>query len=771
MRENVVGRSVPRIDAIEKVTGTAVYGADVVIHGMLYGKVLRSPYAHARIISVDTSRVWELPGVRAVVTGEDMPGVLGGEAVMDMPFLARGKVRFVGEPVAAVAAEDEETATSALSLIKVEYEELEAVIDPLEAMREGALLIHEGLDKYKHIPVVKPVPNSNIISSDEFRKGDVEKGFAESDYIFENTFRSHTVQHSPIEIHTAVVQVTADGKITIWVPNDGPHRLRKDLADALEIPQNRIRVISTLIGGGFGAKGGLKVEPVGLALAMKCKHRPVKVVLTREEMFQAMLVRHATVATIKTGVKNDGTLVACEIKTVWDTGAYAEKGPTVTRQCTAVACGPYRIPHVKSTGYCVYTNKIISGAFRGYGTPQVNWAYESQMDIIARKMGIDPVEFRLKNALCDGDENPTGQVMTGVGVKECLRQAAAAAGLDRRRDTHRDQEGYKRRGIGIACAIKNTKTPSGSAAAMYLNQDGSVNILTSTVEIGQGAKTIYAQMASEVLGIPMEKINISDPDTDFTPFDSSTTSSRSAFHMGNALIMAAEDIKRQLCEIAASLYGCSAGELEAADGKVRLKGGLESGEKSYEPVTYQEIIKKKYGAGGTILGKSFYYPEVRSSGMWSAPSVFWMYSAHAAEVEVDTQTGKVKVLRLVAAQDVGKAINPVNCEQQIEGGVLTGLGTALIEKVIFSDKGVVLNPNLHDYKIPTAVDAPVIVPILVQVPDPNGPFGAKGIGEVVVTPAMSAVANAVEDAIGVRITDLPITEEKVLAALSQLAEK
>jgi CO/xanthine dehydrogenase Mo-binding subunit len=765
MSERFVGKPIIRIDAAEKVTGTAVFGPDVMLSGMLYGKILRSPYAHAIIKSIDTSRVWELSGVRAVVSGDDLPGVLGGEAMKDLPFLAQGKVRYVGDPVVAVAAEDLETAEQSLKLIEVKYEEIPAVFDPREAMKESAPIIHENHHKYQHIPVMKPVPNSNILSFDEYRKGDTDRGFEEADYIFEDTFYSHTVQHAPIENHAVVARLTADGKYTIWVPNDGPHRLRKDLSDALKIPLTKIRVISTYIGGGFGSKGGLKLEPVAVALAQKTNHRPVKIVNTREEEFATCIVKHATFITVKTGVKKDGALAAREVTSIWDTGAYAEKGPTVCRQATAASAGPYRIPHVKLKGYCVYTNKVIAGAYRGYGITQVTWAYESAMDIIANKMGWDPLEFRLKNILREGDENPTGQTVHSIGVEDCLKKVAHAIGWENRKNAAQPAEVYKKRGYGISCAFKNTKTPSGSAAFLYLNQDSTANVVTSTVEVGQGAKTILAQIAAEVLGIPVDNVCVSNPDTDLSPFDASTTSSRATFHMGNAVKAAAEDIKEQLCSLAAEIIGCSRDDLTADGGEVKPK---DQQVLNAAPISYKDILGKKYGAGGAILGRGFYYPDVVSTGMWSAPSIFWMYCAHAAEVEVDTETGKVRVLKLAAAQDVGKPINPVNCLQQVEGGAVMGMGAALWEKLIIDDKGRVLNPTLHDYKLPTAMDLPEVIPLIVDAPDQNGPFGAKGIGEIVVAPTMAALAAAIEDAVGVRIKEGPLSEEKVIEGLEQL---
>ena len=493
-KNTAVGQRVPRVDAIEKVTGQAMYGDDLAFQNVLYAKAVRSPHAHARILNIDAGKAQKLFGVKAIAIGKDLP-VLGGEALKDYPFLAVDKVRYVGDPVVAVAAIDERIAEEAVDLIKVEYEELPPVLDPLKAMESGAPLVHENLHLYKHIPVIKPVEHTNICHHVQFIKGDVKQGFDESDLVFEDTFTTQMIQHGAIEPHMAVAQVDPSGRVTVWVTNDGPHRLRNDLASALGIPLSKVRVISPpYMGGGFGGKGGLKMETICIALALKTNGRPVKMVLTREEVFTASLVRHPSVVRVKTGVKKDGTMVAREVNIVYDTGAYAEKGPTVCEQASTGAVGPYRIPHVKVDGYCVYTNKTIAGAYRGYGIPQVNWAYESQMDIIAERLGIDPVEIRMKNAVEEGDTSPTGQqVLHSVGVKECIQKVAQTIAWD-------DKPDKKFRGKGIACGYKNTKTPSGSSAIVKISQDGSVEVLSSTVEIGQGSKTILSQVAAETLG-------------------------------------------------------------------------------------------------------------------------------------------------------------------------------------------------------------------------------------------------------------------------------
>jgi CO/xanthine dehydrogenase Mo-binding subunit len=634
-KNTAVGQRLPRVDAIEKVTGQAIYGDDLPFHNVLYAKAVRSPHAHARILNIDASKAQKLFGVKAIAVGKELP-VLGGEALKDYPFLAVDKVRYVGDPVAAVAAIDERIAEEAVDLIKVEYEELPPVLDPLKAMESGAPLVHENLHLYKHVPVIKPVEHTNICHHVQFIKGDVEQGFDGSDLVFEDTFTTQMIQHVPMEPHVAVVQVDLSGRLTVWVTNDGPHRLRNDLATALGIPLTKVRVISPpYMGGGFGGKGGLKAETICIPLALKTKGRPVKMVLTREEVFTASLVRHPSVIRLKTGVKKDGTLVARETRVIYDTGAYAEKGPTVCEQASTGAVGPYRIPHVKVDGYCVYTNKVTAGAYRGYGMPQVNWAYESQMDIIADRLGIDPVEIRMENAVEEGDISPTGrQVLHSVGLKECIQKVAQTIAWD-------DKPDKKFAAKGIACGYKNTKTPSGSSAIVKISQDGSVEVLSSTVEIGQGAKTILSQAAAEALDAPVESVSVATPDTDVTPFDASTTSSRTTFHMGNAVKFAAEDARAQLLKVAADVLKARVEDLRIEKGKVFAASNPE------KELSFAEVLKSRYGAGLDIVGKGSYYPviEGQDGGIWSAPSIFWMYGAHGAEVEVDPETGKVKILR------------------------------------------------------------------------------------------------------------------------------
>ncbi len=756
----VIGKSISKVDGLEKVTGAAIFATDLKLAGMLHGKVLRSPLPHARIVNIDTRQAKRVPGVRAVVTGEDLKA-LYGRSIQDQPFFCFEKVRYVGDVVAGVAAADEDTAAEALSLIRVEYEELPAVFDPLLAMEAGAPVIHENLKEYWCASGLFPVPGSNICNRFKLRRGDLEQGFREADIISESTFSSQMAQHCHLEPHAAIVQVDASGRVFIWSNTQTPYAVRAELAKSLGLPVNRIRVIIPHIGGAFGGKSGPKVEPLCYALAAEVKnHRPVRVVLTREEEFSATsVVRHPSVITVRSGVRKSGTLTGHEIRIVFDTGAYADSGPVVLRSAGMAASGPYYVPNIRVDGYCVYTNKIVAGAFRGFGIPQVMWAIESQMDILAEKIGMDPVEFRLKNALDEGSLSITGQKLKSVGVKECIRRAARAIGWN---------EGgrIRGRGKGVAAMHKSTQTPTSSTAFVKLNEDGTADVLASTVDMGQGSKTVFAQIAAEELGLNVKDVRVINPDTDVTPYDHFTGSSRSTFHMGNAVKAAAADAKLQLLENAAPLLQASPSDLEARQGLISVKGF---------PDRKIAVKQVPMGAGGhfakgnPIIGRGAYTVQSGTSidpetGQGSNPSVFWMYGAQAAEVEVDEETGAVTVLKVSAAHDAGKGINPLNCEQQIEGAIGMGVSLTVLEELKVKD-GKIANTNFADYKIATSLDMPEMVPIIVESPHDEGPYGAKGIGEPALAAIGPAIANAIYDAVGIRIRDLPITPEKVLQAL------
>lgn len=751
---SVVGRSLPRLDARDKVRGIAAYLDDLKFPGMLTGKVLRSPRAHARIVSIDVSRARRHPGVLLAIAGEDMP-FLHGESFVDEPFLARHRVRYKGEAVAAVAAIDAETAEDALDLIDVEYEDLPAVFDPIEAMRPDAPLIHPDIHTYRHPAIINPIPGTNVCNHLRVRKGDIDLGFREADEIFEDTFTTQMQPHACLETHGAVCMVTPDGKLTLWANNDSPYRCRREIGTCLNLPLHRVRVIlPPYIGGNFGAKGGLKAEAIAIALAWNLRGRHIKVMYDREEEFTSSLVRHPSVTRIKTGVKRNGRIVARQVTTYWDTGAYAEKGPTVSRLGGMSAAGPYDIPHVALDGYAVYTNKPVAGAFRGYGGPQTCWAYESQMDVIAERLGIDPVELRLQNVLRDGSVHAAGQHLSNVSLSECLTKAADAL------QWRTPVEG-RYRGKGLAFGERAIKTPFASSAFVKINEDGTVDVLSSTSEVGQGCDTVLPQIVAEELGVPLDWVTKASPDTATTPFDESSTSSRSTFHMGNAVRLAARDAKDQLLAIASEVLHLPIDDLDVRSGSVvsRTQNG--------EATPIANVLRMRYGPSSTILGRGFFYPDglVDPENYFSLISIFWMYAAQGAEVEVDPETGRVTILRIVAAHDVGRAINPANCQHQIEGAIAQGIGLALYEHLVQDATGATTNPSFMDYKIPTALDMPAIESILVEVPHERGPFGAKTVGEPALVPTAAAIGNAIANAIGVRIHDLPITPEKVLAAL------
>ena len=761
--KGIIGYNVPRVDAIEKVTGRAVYGPDLKVPGMLYGKVLRSSLPHARILNVDTSKAESLPGVKAVVTGKDFIGRYG-LIVQDQPCYCFDKVRYIGDPVAGVAAVDLDTAEEALELIKIDYEELPPVFDPREAMKPASPLVHEDLGNYWHGPVFFPVAGTNICNHFKLRRGYVDEGFQQSDFIVEDTFTTPMIQHCHLEPHVSMAKFEPSGQVTIWSSTQHPYAVRREVARFLNLSINRVRVIVTCLGGGFGGKVMLKVEPLCLVLAMKVRNfRPVKITLTREEEFYATsVVRHPSLTTIKAGVRKDGTLMSLKTKMVLDTGAYADVGPVVSRSAGMSLTGPYKIPHVWGDVYCVYTNNPIAGAFRGFGVPQLLWAMDSIMDMLAEGIGMDPVELRLKNGLEEGDTSATGQIMHSVGIKECIRKAAE--GIEWGKQTG------KYRGKGMGTLYKMTQTPSSSSAFVKLSEDGSVEVLSSTVDMGQGSNTILAQIAAEELGADIKKVRIVSPDTDVTPFDHGTASSRSTFHMGNAVKEAAADARRQLFEVAADQLEVKPEDLAARGGFLLVKGSTGEG----TPISAIRM-GITYGKGKPIIGRgTFSVPEAtpldRETGQGAYPSVFWLYGAQAAEVEVDPLTGKVEVLKLAAAHDLGRVINPLNCEQQIEGAVVTGVGIALLEELILRG-GKPVNTNFRDYRIPTAMDAPEVAPIFVEAAHKDGPFGAKGVGEPALAPTAPAIGNAIYRAIGVRIKDLPITPEKILKALKEKGEK
>lgn len=767
---SVVGKSVPLTDGVEKVTGEGIYGVDVKLPGMVHARILRSPYPHAKIISMETSEAESLPGVYAVVTAKDMPDRRVGLSLKDEFILARDKVRYAGEAIAAVAAVDLETADEALRTIRVEYEELEPVLDPLEALREDAPKVHEDLGRYEQssyqIRFMRPVEGTNIASHIKVRTGDIARGFQEAAVILENTFRCHRIHHCYMEPH-AVLADYKKNKITVWTNGQRPFDICVYVADLFKVPVSKVRVINTKIGGGFGGKITARLEPIAIALSRKSK-KPVKLVLTRQEEFAGFGGQHSAVVKIKSGATRDGKLTALEMETVWDAGAYADGGISVASMAGAAgASGPYRIPNLKIDSYLVYTNKANSTALRGMGMQQIAWAVESQMDMMAEKLGTDPVEFRLKNAFEEGDRSATGEVLDSVSVKECITKVAEALEWGK-------GPNVPNRGKAICAWHKFSAPGTTSSAVVKVNGDGSVTLLTGASEIGQGSNTVLAQIAAEELGIGLEDVSVTSGDTDATPFDHGSFSSRVTHHTGNAVRLAAEDAKRQILEVAVQMLQpmeITTQALALKDRRVFVKSNPEVG------LPFAQVaLSSRVRYGTPILGKGSFRgrgshlldPETGQSDEPAASE--WVYMAQGAEVEVDSETGEIKILKLVGAYDCGKAINPLSVRGQLLGGMMMGVGLSLFEEMVYED-GRMINPNFMDYMIPTAQEAPEMEAIIVEKPHPAGPYGAKGIGEASIVLIAPAIGNALHAATGVRIKDLPLLPQKVLSALERARTK
>jgi CO/xanthine dehydrogenase Mo-binding subunit len=748
----IVGHSLPRMDAPGKVTGTAVYAADFALPGMLHGKVLRSREVHARLVRIDASRAARLPGVRAVITSSDVPDVRYGGAVKDETVFARDRIRFAGQPLAAVAATSLDVAAEALALIDVVGEPQPPILDVAAALAPGAPLVHEAWADYTALPILHR--DGNVCNRARIVVGDVERGFAEADRIFEHRFTTASVHQGYTEPRAAVAQWDSSGQVTVWSNTQLPFEIQTTLSEILQIPPSRVRVIVPGVGGGFGGKLRVGVEHFAALLARKTG-RPVKVMTTAEEELTAAYARQPAIVELRTGVTNGGRITAREGRLWFDTGAFAGSGPGVASVATLMLAGPYRIPNLLLEGRAVYTNKTNFGSFRAPSGPQANFAVESQMDAMADALGLDPLEFRLRNIVREGEEGPTGQVLTAVGLEECLRKVADAIGW-------KDRRPAPGRGKGIACGWWTT---TGGSSGVYLkvNPDGTVALNTGAAEIGTAALTGAAQVLAEDLGVRLADINVVSADTLATPFDFGAQGSRTAFAVGNACRAAVAELKRQILILAAKHLGVDEPALELREGSVVADG---------RRVTLAELARVSQASGGGLIAHGTFvapptpYDAKRVDGhvypAFHSPS----FHAHAVDLSVDAGTGELTIHKYVVAQDVGFAMNPQFIEGQIEGGVAQGLGQALSEEIVY-DQGRVVNPNLTDYKMPTALDVPRVESILVQHPSLVGPFGAKGVGEPPNIEPPAAVANAVASAVGIRIASLPITAEKIALALGE----
>jgi len=757
---SVVGKPLPRVDALEKVTGKAIYTTDMHLPGMLWAKTLRSPFPHARIVNIDVTQAKRLTGVKAVLTADDTPKI----NFSLIPIFAdqlplTDTARFIGEAIAVVAAVDEATAEEALQLIKLDYEPLPPVFDPVEAMQPGAPRIHEHLE-------------SNIAKYITLECGNIEKGFAESDYICEDRFTTHAQSHCPMEPRCSIAAFDASGRLSVWSSTQAPYQLRERLAAACAIPMRNIRVIKPYIGGGFGVRVDMDPMEPNVVFLAKATGRPVKMAYSREEEFSATRTRHPTIMEVKIGVKKDGTLMAKQAKTIMDNGAYNSHGPAVLSYNCAMFSALYQVPNIQYDGYLVYTNKLYGGAFRGYGVPQATFAQESLMDQVAERLGMDPKELRLKNANQPGDTTANAFQITSCGLKECIEESAAVFQWGHK-PAKKEGIGHCR-GAGMACGIYTGMGSKGSGnnysgASIKLDVAGSFVLATGASEIGQGSSTVLSQIAAEVLGVSIEQINLTETDTDLAPPCMGTFGSRVTYCAGRAVLEAANKMRAEILKLAAEKLNTSVEELELRDGSVSVKGAAN------RSLTLAELAKVSYFEKDSPIICSGYFNgpygrEFDPISYYGYPSEAFSLFNQIAEVNIDRDTGQVKVTRLVAAHDIGRAINPTMVEGQIEGGVVMGIGWALTEDTIFS-QGKLVNNNFRDYKILTSLDIPEIKPVLVETIDPNGPFGAKGVGEAVMIPTAPAVTNAIYNAIGIRFRELPVTSEKILRALKEKASE
>ncbi len=760
--EKVIGQSQIRKDGVSKVIGATQYGADINFPGQLYGVAARSPHPHAKILAVHTEKAWEVPGVKVVLTGKDYPEPYG-QFIADQPIIALDKVRYQGEPVAAVAAETEEAAREAASLIEVEYELL-PVVNDLEESMKNETLIHEDWDSYECSSACFPKQGTNIGDEFHLEKGDVEKGFAEADLVVESKFRCGQLQHTLIETHTSTaIANPLTQEIQVWTPNQSPFGIRSLMGKIFGVPAEKVRLTLTDIGGGFGGKYEAKCEPLAIALSLKAGGRPVKVTYDRHEEFAATVCRSTVQYYIKTGVKNDGTITAQQVTGYWDAGAYVTTNPRVDYNAGFAANGPYKIPNTKVDTYVYMTNRTLGTAYRGFGVTEAATLHEHQMDIIARKLGMDPLDLRLHNCLHDGDVGITGEIISTCAVEECLRAAADNIEWDKIPDRWVDEEGYLW-GKGIACFNKLTGTPSTTSCILKMNENGSLYIWSASREMGQGVTTTMPQFAAESLHMDLERISVSPVDTSMTPYDKTTTSSRSTFHSGNAILEACEDIKRQLCDLAAIKWKCDAEDVTYTDeGYIQRLSDPEQhihiSEVGQSGIMHEQPPVIAIGRYGT---SDIFDPPPVEGRQSKRPTVMWMIGAQAAVVKVNPVTGRVKLVKMGASNDIGKAINPTGVLQQVEGSVIMGLGHTIMEEMIYED-GNLRNGNMVDYKVPTFMDSDVDIKItMVEKGHPEGPYGVKGIGEPGLVPTAAAIASAISHACNTDFDSLPIKPEHIL---------
>jgi len=771
-----VGKEADRPDLVEKLTGEATFVSDMILPGMLYAQLKKSPHARAKIKKIDTGKAAKMPGVRAILTGEELD-IHIGLYIVDKYILAKGEVRHYGEAVAAVAADSPEEARAAADAIEVDYELLPPVLHHMDALKPDAPLVHPELGKYSYVKAAfSPQPGTNIANITKIRKGDIEKGFEESAYIVEREYSCPSVQHVPMETHVAIAQWGFGDKVNIWTSAQSPFTVRNLFCMAFGLSHNQVRVQIPYVGGGFGGKAGIGVEPLCAVLSKKAGGRPVKFQASREEEFSLLPCRCALNYRIKTGVSEEGKILAQKMEMFWDSGAYADYAVNVTRASGYSASGPYEIPNATVDAYTIYTNKPYGTAYRGFGHVEFHWAIERHMELVATAIGLDPLLFRLKNALRPGSKTLTGETIlpsTGNVVK-CIEEAARRIHYGELTKEEKEREartGWKI-GKGVGALQKAPAMPSFTATAVVLkmNENGTVIANLALTDYGQGTYTSLRQIIAERLGFPLEKVKIAfESDTDRDPYDWQTVASKGLFLSGNAAILAAEDLLEKAYAVAAEILRANPRDLAHDGDRIYLKHKPEEGV-SFASIAIGYAFPNGNGIGGPLIGVGRYIAQGLSnldkeSGQ-GHPAVDWTYGAHGMVVEVNEESGEYHVLHVVSVYDVGKAINPDMVRGQAIGGMMQGLGTAICEGYIYDKDGHLLNPNFTDNKIPTAKDLPMKVECaVVETPQIDGPYGARGVAEHSMISVAAALGNAVQKATGAEITHMPIRFEDVWRAL------
>jgi CO/xanthine dehydrogenase Mo-binding subunit len=763
-----VGVSVPRADAAAKVAGMTDYAGGHRMPRMLAVAVTRSTRSHARVLEVDVTAARGAPGVVDVITGADLAEWLGersltGPAFQDQPILAHERVRYVGEPVAAVVSPDPQLARDAAELVRITYDDIEPILD-VDRAAEGPPYVHDVLRPskvFRDLGHLSGVRNTNVCYDFHLVDGDVEAALADAAHVLEEEYWTPPVHHVPIELPCTLAWVEGE-RLEVLSATQTPSYVREMLADVLGLPLNRVRVRVPSLGGGFGSKMYDKLEPLVAVLAWRLR-RPVRWILSRDEAF-VLTNRHGVAVTFRVGADTEGRLTAAHADVRYDTGAYADIGPRIAAKSGLIAAGPYRLPAARVRSRCVYTNKPSAGPYRGFGVPQVVWAHECAVDELARSCGIDPYAFRRDNLLQEGDVAAVGTAIHGADLVACLDRVAEA--LDWGSPLLATDERLAR-GRGIAVGLKAVLTPTISGAVVQLNDDASATVIINTVDMGQGSDTIMAQIAAEILGLGAERARVSRPDTDGGPYDTITAGSRSTYHMGNAVRMAAIEVRDQLLAIAARQLDADADDLILGPGGVARRG------ESEPAIGIAELLGAHFGARGTTLTaqatfQTDWVPYDHATGRSPKIAEHWFAGAVAVELTVDRRTGLVSLEHLAVAGDVGLAINPRLCEQQLIGAALMGIGHALFDEMVF-EEGHLVNDTLLDYQVGSVRDVPRrMTPILVESPHATGPFGAKGVGETGILATAPAIGNAVRDALGVRLRRLPMSPAAIVGALEEV---